>query len=83
MVLRETTFVVGGGLTIGLGLALGSALYWAGAGFEFFGAWLAAGLAVGLGAFFVYVGRAEGRERRQELGRLETHLEDAAGRRSR
>ena len=83
MVLRETTFIVGGALTIGLGIALGYALYWTGAGFEFFGAWLAAGLAIGLGAFFVHVGRAEGRERRRELVGLEAHLEDTADRRSR
>ena len=82
MVLRETMFVVGGALTIGLGVALGSALAWAGAGFEFFGGWLAAALAVAFGALFVYVGRAEGRERRRELDRLESHLEDSAGRRS-
>ena len=71
MVLRETTFVIGGALTIALGLALGAGLFWAGAGFEYLDAWLAAGIAVGFGAFFVYVGRSEGAERRRTLGELE------------
>jgi len=46
-------------------------LFLAGAGFEFFAAWLAAAIAVGLGAFFISVGRAEGRERRRTLRVLE------------
>ena len=71
MVLRETTFVVGGGLTIGLGVALAAGLYVAGAGLEFVNAWIAAGLAVGFGAFFIYVGRSEGKERRRRLRELE------------
>lgn len=72
MVLRETTFLVGGALTIGLGIALGAGLYFAGAGFVYFDAWLAAGLAVGFGAFFMYVGRSEGEERRRQLRELES-----------
>ena len=72
MVLRETTFLIGGGLTIGLGVALGYGLYYAGAGLAFFGAWLAVGMAVGLGAFFLYVGRAEGEDRRRHLRELES-----------
>jgi hypothetical protein len=69
--LRETTFVLGGALTVGLGLLLGVGLFLSGAGLEFYTAWLAAGIAVGLGAFFVSVGRSEGRERRRALRALE------------
>jgi hypothetical protein len=72
--LRETTFWIGGVLTIGLGIALGAGLFWAGAGFEFFDAWLASGIAVGFGAFFVYVGRGEHRERLAFLARTEEEL---------
>ena len=72
MVLRETTFMVGGALTIGLGVALGAGLYLAGAGAVFFGGWIAAGLAVGFGAFFIQVGRSEGKERRRRLRELES-----------
>jgi hypothetical protein len=63
MVLRETQFFVGGLLTIGLGVSLGYGLYWSGAGAEYFGGWLAAGISVGLGAFFLYVARDEHRTR--------------------
>ncbi len=72
MVTRETTFQVGGILVIGLGLALGVGLYLSGAGVEFLGAWLGAGVAVGFGAFFLYVGRAESADRRRALHDLET-----------
>jgi hypothetical protein len=75
-VLRENSFIIGGGLTIGLGVALAAGLIWAGAGFVFFNAWLAAGIAVGLGVFFIKVGRDEGENRRQTLRRLETESED-------
>jgi hypothetical protein len=61
--LRETQFLVGGGLTIALGASLIGLLVWAGAGFDYFGGYLGSGLAVGFGAFFVYVGRSERRER--------------------
>jgi hypothetical protein len=71
MVLRETTFVIGGALTIALGVLLDAGLFVTGAGFEFFAAWLAGGIAVGFGAFFIYVGRAEGIERRRSLRELE------------
>lgn len=80
MVLRETTFVVGGGLTIGLGIALGAGLYLAGAGFVYFDAWLSALLAVGFGVFFVYVGRSEGAERRRRLRELEEDAEHRGAR---
>ena len=63
MVLRETQFFVGGLAIIALGLALGYGLFWAGAGWNFFGAWLAVGFSVGFGAFFLYVARAEHRAR--------------------
>lgn len=65
--LRETTFGIGGALTIGLAVALAAGLVWAGARFEFFTAYLAVALGVLLGVFFLYVGRAEGRERRRFL----------------
>ncbi len=55
--LRETTFYIGGVAVIALGVALGAGLFFTGAGWPFAGAWLSAGIAVGLGAFFVYVGR--------------------------
>ena len=71
MVLRETTFFVGGVLTIGLGIAFGYGLYSAGVGFEFLGAWVAAGIAVGFGAFFIYVSRGERRERQRLLRTFE------------
>ncbi len=80
MVLRETTFVVGGALTIGLGIALGAGLYLAGAGVEFFEEWLAAGLAVVFGAFFLYVGRSAAKDRRRQLRELEGAEEPGAGR---
>ncbi len=79
MVLRETTFLIGGALTIGLGVALGYGLYYAGAGLYYFGAWLAVGIAVGLGAFFIYVGRAEGEDRRHRLRELETESDRPPG----
>jgi hypothetical protein len=69
--LRETTFVIGGGLTIALGVALLIGLYLAGAGLIYFEAWLAGGIAVGFGAFFIYVGRDETRVRRAELHALD------------
>jgi hypothetical protein len=71
MVLPETTFDIGGALTIGLGVALAAGLVWAGAGIDFLDGWLSAGIAVGFGAFFLSVGRAAARERRAELRRLE------------
>jgi hypothetical protein len=61
--LRETTFLIGGGITIALGLLLAAGLFFAGAGVEFFDAWLASGIAVGFGAFFIYVAREEHRDR--------------------
>ncbi len=63
MVLRETQFFVGGLLTIALGVVLAVALYGAGLGLDYFGAWFAAGGAVGFGAFFLYVSRDEHRAR--------------------
>jgi len=71
-VLRETTFVVGGGLTVALGAALVVGLALGGAGVAYFGAWLGGGLTIGMGAFCVYSGRAETRERRKDLDRVES-----------
>jgi hypothetical protein len=66
-VLRETTFWVGGLLTIGLGLAFAAGLVWAGAGLDYVTAYLGAGLGVVFGSFFLYVGSAEARARREFL----------------
>ncbi len=65
--LRESTFWIGGALTIGLALALAGGLAWAGAGLEYTTAYLGAGMGVLLGSFFIYVGGAEARERRRFL----------------
>jgi len=69
---RQTTFLVGGGMTIALGVALALGLLISGAGVDYLNAWLAAGLAVALGAFFVHVARDEGRYRRAHLEDLES-----------
>ncbi|MGA9838862.1 MAG: hypothetical protein WBF81_08740 [Thermoplasmata archaeon] len=80
MVLRETTFVLGGALIVGLGVAIVAGLIWAGAGFDYFEAWLGAGIAAGLGAFFIYVGRAETEDRRQRLRAQESDVLSTHGR---
>jgi hypothetical protein len=64
---RETTFRVGGILTIALGVALAYGLFVAGAGVEFTDAWLAAGISIGFGAFFLHVAAEEARNRREFL----------------
>lgn len=68
---RETTFRLGGVLTIALGVIFALALLLSGAGWTFFEAWLGAGLCVGFGAFFLYVARDEGRTRREFLSSSE------------
>ncbi len=65
--LRETVFYVGGGAVIALGVLLGLGLALSGAGYVVWSAWLAAGIAVGLGAFFVKVGRDARAFRREWL----------------
>ena len=65
--LRETQFLIGGALTIALGAGLIGLLAWAGAGFDYFEAYLGGVLAIGFGAFFVYVARGEARARRPYL----------------
>lgn len=80
--LRETTFRIGGVLMIALGLALGYGLFAAGAGLEFFTAYLAAGIAVGFGGFFLYVAADEGRSRREFLRLSEESGESPLDRRS-
>ncbi len=69
--LRETTFLLGGALTIALGVALLVGLYLAGAGAQVPNAWIGGLAAVGFGAFFVYVGRDEARTRREYLRGLD------------
>lgn len=65
--MRDTTFLVGGALVVGLGAALAVGLAWAGAGWYYAGTWFASALAIGFGAFFVYVGTEERRSRRRWL----------------
>jgi len=69
--LRETTFFLGGAVVIVLGGLLGFGLWYAGAGVVYWSAWLSAGIAVGLGAFFLYVGREARAFRREWLRALE------------
>jgi len=76
---RETTFTVGGIVTVALGGLLAVGLYLAGAGWEEFDAWLACGIAVGFGAFFLYVAREERRERREFLRAAEEEPPRAPG----
>ncbi|HTW55551.1 MAG TPA: hypothetical protein VMG36_03790 [Thermoplasmata archaeon] len=64
---RETTFRIGGGIAVALGVALAAGLAWAGAGLDYFGAWLAAGLSVLFGAFFFHVAADERRYRAEYL----------------
>jgi hypothetical protein len=65
--LRETIFLIGGVLVIGLGIALAAGLLWARAGWWYVGPWTGVPVAVGLGSFFIYVSREEGAERRRFL----------------
>jgi hypothetical protein len=78
--LRETTFRIGGWVTIALGILLAFGLYYAGAGIEYVDAWLASGLAVGFGAFFLYVARDEHRDRLAFLERAEKEASEPPGR---
>ncbi|MGA8710315.1 MAG: hypothetical protein WB786_03680 [Thermoplasmata archaeon] len=81
--LRETTFGIGGILTIALGVLFAAGLFLAGAGFEYASAWLACGIAVGFGAFFLYVARDEHRDRLSFLAEVEKERPDVPGPRSR
>jgi len=65
--LRETMFLIGGYLMVALGVLLGVGLYLSGAGAGFGDTWLAGGMSVVLGVFFMYVARSERRERRAFL----------------
>lgn len=69
--LREVGFVVGGALLVGAGIVFVAALVVLGAGWWEFEAYLGGFLMVGFGAFFIYVGRSEGAERRRDLEQLE------------
>ncbi len=77
--LRETTFFVGGVVVAALGVLLGVGLWWSGAGVVYWSAWLAAGIAVGLGAFFVAVGRDARDYRRRWLRDVEQGREPPPG----
>ena len=69
--LRETTFAIGGWITIELGILLAAGLAFSGAGVEFVDAWLASGIAVGFGTFFLYVAHDEHRDRLEFLENAE------------
>lgn len=69
--LREVGFVVGGALLTATGVAFFAILVILGAGWWEYSAYLASLLMVGFGAFFIYVGRSEGADRRRELAELE------------
>lgn len=67
--LRETGFAIGGVLLVAVGIGLGAALGIAGIGWDGFYLYTYSTVGVGLGGFFVYVGRAERRARLGLLGR--------------
>jgi hypothetical protein len=69
--LREVGFVVGGAMLAGTGIAFFVVLFLLGAGWWEFSAYTASLLMVGFGAFFIYVGRSEGADRRRELAKFE------------
>jgi hypothetical protein len=71
MVSRETTFFVGGVLSVALAVLLGIGLAWSGAGLAYGGIWLAAAICAGFGAFFLYVGRDLHRYRQEYLAAIE------------
>jgi hypothetical protein len=68
---RASTFLIGGGIAISLGVLLAAGLVWSGAGTEFLSGWLAAAFSVLLGAFFVHVSREERRFRSEYLRAVE------------
>jgi len=77
--LRETTFWIGGILTIALGVLFAAGLLLAGAGFDYASAWLGCGIAVGFGAFFLSVSRDEHRDRLAFLADVEREGPDEPG----
>lgn len=72
--LRETGFVIGGALLIALGVSFWVALAAAGIGWEGAYLYVYVTLGIGLGGFFVYVGRAERRARQAFLERENSSL---------
>ncbi|HXQ48369.1 MAG TPA: hypothetical protein VN842_01120 [Thermoplasmata archaeon] len=81
--LRETTFWLGGALTIGLGLALAAGLVWAGASLDYFAGYMGVAFGVALGSFFIYVGGAEARERRAFLAEADRSSQAPSAERNR
>ncbi len=65
--LRETAFLVGGGMTVALGLALLIVLVVTGVGLVDLAGWLAAAAALVLGGFFFVVARDAHRYREEYL----------------
>ncbi|MFY9716868.1 MAG: hypothetical protein WAK40_02905 [Thermoplasmata archaeon] len=69
--LRETTFLLGGAIAVGLGTSLAVGLLWADAGAAYLDGWLSAALAVVIGAFFLHVAREARRYRAEYLRAIE------------
>ncbi|MFZ0699636.1 MAG: hypothetical protein WAN74_05560 [Thermoplasmata archaeon] len=72
--LRETAFGIGGLLLVALGVAFWVALTVAGIGWDGVYLYAYVALGIGLGGFFVYVGRAERRARQAFLEREDSDL---------
>jgi hypothetical protein len=71
LVSRESAFLIGGGISIALGVVLGTALWVVKAGLTYPGAWFAAGGAIAFGGFFLYVSRDLRRYREAYVRALE------------
>jgi len=71
MVSRETAFRFGGAVAVALGVLLAVGLAWAGIGWVFLNAWLAAAFSILIGAFFVKVADDERRFRSAYLRAVE------------
>ncbi len=65
--LRENAFVVGGALLFAAGAGFVVAMIMLGLGWWYFGGYLGGLSSAGFGGFFIYVGRAETRDRRSQL----------------
>lgn len=71
MTRRTTAFLAGGAVMIAVGALLAAGLWWARAGWEFVQVWLAAAIAIGLGGFWIQVGRDARRFAREYLDAAE------------
>jgi uncharacterized membrane protein len=77
--LRETTFLLGGAIAIGLGILLAGGLLGARGGWPFLDGWLSAAFSVVIGGFFVHVAREERRYRAEYLRALEAGVPPPPG----